>query len=211
MREVLGRDALARVGDGELPGPAGDRDRPAGRRVPQCVDEEVVERLAQPARVRDDAAPGRDVAHEPHAACLGDRPCGIERLLDELGQVHAHGLDAELAGVTEGEVVQVVDEAPQVERLLVEVREQALVGARPSCAGSIQLCMLASGLRSSCETSPTIWRRAVSSCCRRSAMRLKACASRPTSSTPGSATRASRSPSATRSAAAVSWRSGRTT
>ncbi len=74
VRELLGRDALTGVGDGELAGRPGDCDRAAGRRVPQRVDQEVVERLAQAARVRDDARADRDPGRKPHATRLRDRP-----------------------------------------------------------------------------------------------------------------------------------------
>ncbi len=124
VRQVLGGDAAAGVahGDLDLPTqrPARDDDL-AGHRVCERVGEQVTQHLADPARigahrrqVRRQVGPQRDAGHG--RARLGPR----DRAGDDAGEVCGRHLHRQLAGLGQRQLLEIVDQVAQQQRLLVE-------------------------------------------------------------------------------------------
>ena len=139
VRQVLGRDARACVGDRQddlVAVPVrGQRDRAAGRGVPQRVGDQVAERLPHPDGVG--VQPQRVLG--PGAQFhLGGDPVGRRHLLEQFVAAHGLAVQTQGAGVGGREVLEVVDDALEDERLLVQGGEQRRVGFDDAVPGDLQ-------------------------------------------------------------------------
>ena len=113
--EELGRDAPARVANGQLEvgvhALQPDVDAPALGRELDRVGDEVPHHLLQPFRISPDQLDPRiEAGHDPDVLGRGRRPHGLDRRLDRGGEAHRPDVEAQLPADDARDLEEVVDQ-----------------------------------------------------------------------------------------------------